>query len=555
MKTWCVSSVFLPPIPDESVFQIRSTPEDELCGARLAGHAVATLHALSPFLLQLPSPLSDALHENTMLRDLGVVLIPDKSMRHINHRYAEFSEPSLDLWAPEIGKLPAVAAHQDIESENEAMEGHLRVNMEKAYDSVLSLYRLFRGDLGRPRELDPENVRSTVAGLSLGSVRGFAGLFLHLMICSVLSPSGQSDGLPDSLDTRDIGDGTAPTPDVGARAGQSNRNKCRGRQGSLRGKLDSIPRKVRKHFATNRSETFFFEFLVLADCHCFMYHLKEQLCARLSSALSTAAQARNNADFTEAVLEARLMGKFLSLALHFVNWSESVHHKSGDAADVGSVEQYDGHVDKEVSRSPSYGMDTYHVMYAEAHLRSVIDLSKLMKDGRATGSTLAALATAAVVQIMLTLTNSDPVARCTTWFNDAVAAVQEAARDADALLSVLCEGLLQSLGAPLQDAVRIPQGLVEKWRTWGTRIQGVTIGDHRFMRECTPQLVHLCASLLCDMRPLTCIVQSPCARLLATRRYLQRISRSGNQGKRPHILVCYRLLSMTSMSVSRLLCG
>ena len=207
--------------------------------------------------------------------------------------------------------------------------------------------------------------------------------------------------------------------------------------------------------------------------------------------LETAYKSSSNAEFTDKVLAARLLARFLSVTLHLSNWSHSALSLTGDKYGLG------GH-------TLSESILKLRAEQSSLAWSAVIDVDALLKNVERSGNVPAALASAAVIQIIVKLAIVDPVAEHTNWFQTAVEALQRFMSLIESeksemnarfpfILSAILEDILECAGYPLRAKPQIVD--LGSWSagTIFSPLQShgspeIGLGDIRFIRECLPKL-------------------------------------------------------------------
>ncbi len=253
-----------PPMLGLTVFHPFDNPQRGLFETRVVGIAVATLSALSPFLHQLPRPLTSSLRTNATLRALGFVQ-PETAMICWDTDTPQISSQCSNDWMGSVFNMSLTGFRKFVGEDNGRTNSELRRNREDALEKLVDLYLRYPAGL-----FDPEKATKTIAELHSGNVRAFANLFVKLMIYSTgrLEDRWGVRGLPEKVMELDIkskkscsdeGTGSSEkTADTGTSSYSTDSLDSRSQGGQTRHSkfvLPRLPEAVREVF--NEDETFF----------------------------------------------------------------------------------------------------------------------------------------------------------------------------------------------------------------------------------------------------------------------------------------------------------
>lgn len=316
---------------------------------------------------------------------------------------------------PVLAERPDVRALE--EEEAPGLTKRLTENFEKAWDQILGLHRNYLGETAHAAGmLDVQTALLAMAAVHPANMDLFAHRFLRLLCRSVL----QARAAPPRMRTLDIrmrvahggvndvgGDGEGPFP----RPPASGKGKSKGKMGGGV-VLHRVPKVVRAMFESEPEELFFLDFLTGVDSAKLYSALVPRLSAAMLRAIAAAAGATTNQGFVDAVLDARLYARFLSVTMNVGNWAHS-------------PQSFSGSEDKEQQKRVGLGRCAllWRLEMCSAKWMAVFDVEGVIRSAMRSRQTLAIVAALATADVVVRLACVDPVAKQSDWYRRGLQAI------------------------------------------------------------------------------------------------------------------------------------
>lgn len=415
--------------------------------AEAATYCREVLRKILPLFASYPAPVIKAFRE----------LFPDSELRSSDVPFPA----AFGVWAPKLsGPSGSLRA---LEAEPESVSRRLLGNLETTWDQILGLQRIYRGDLSSspPGTLSVSQALQAMAMLHPANMDVFAARFLNLVSVSGL----ESRDTPIKM--RQLGERLRDAPP---------------RKSSKKGPgvvLHRLPGLVRSMFEDDPSQLFFLDFLTGVDSARLNTALVPRLVAAIAKELEIAAAATTNVAFTDAVLNARVHAKLLSVTMHASNWAHSAFSLSGM---------------DDNQASPGLGRQSLRrrVPIHSAFFNAAIDVHELVRDAVSSGHVLPVLASVAVADVILRLAGVDPVAKVSEWYRRGVHAVRSVrvvsmtdTGENMPLLHAMISALLESKACREEAPSKVPE---EAFLVRCDLVGLPGIGDTRLLRVLCPML-------------------------------------------------------------------
>lgn len=410
---------------------------DDLYGSNrttqvLSAHAVLVVANLASLVKELPVAITEVIQRNTVFRHCA----PAWAMRDLSNSQVATDFPSpkpahVDFLLFGDGTNVRIDSSEDLVSDqgHSVCSGKTIPHLESAWNMVLELHRKFCGNMAdfAPGSIDEKEIKNLVAALRPIHIDKFSSRLLTLLSESVCSEESAQDNADSSLDEMKFLSLSAyPKQDS-----VSNKNRQRSRSSPATKSKGEVSKEVKQYdvkqqvvsdvplavlslFRSTASEMFLFRFVEIADSHKLNAALAPRLSAALHAALSTAATAWTDPDFTTAVLHAQLSAKFLAAIMHCGNWSlTNCLPKSTSSGSRDSCR--DTRSQRSLLRLRSN--------LCSSQWQSLVDLNGMIIQAKRSMHAPALVAVLLVADVCLQVAASDPVARMSAWFLGAVHAV------------------------------------------------------------------------------------------------------------------------------------